>query len=272
MEQRDVKLRVELEVVGGQGATDQPGVPGASPQPSNPAAPASPGTAPPDAGAGRGTAPPPSLAPGQYPSTTPGTSPEADLDPSDDRSPREEEIERRVANRLRQEMGQAVGTATGGGGRLSDQAVGLAAAGLGAIPAVGGALAAGVRAAEFAERYGAAALAAAAQALPEEAREPLRRAAAIGEDLVRKIASGRSALDAIGPAFEQTRDVAAGQVLFNGETDPAFLARYGRNTYAVTRVQLEAEAARRQRGTAATGAAIGDLLGKALAEGMGVGR
>lgn len=280
MESREVRIRVDLETEDAAQKLDKPD----RPQPENPGGgPAVPGVPAPDAGAGQGRTQnesnpggPPAPAPVSD-TPVPGAPGGAGRDvPSGRGGVREEELEQRVTDRIRQELGQAASTATGGGGRLSDQAVGLAAAGLGAIPVVGGALAGGVRVAEFSERYGAAALTGAAEAMAQvnpQFAEGLKRIAEVAEEGTRFTAGVRARLDAVGAAFEETRTLAGGIALAGGEADPRALAAFGTARYGVLRTMLEAESNRRLMGLEALGAAGGQLLGNLMNSALGdVGR
>lgn len=250
MEQRDVKLRVELDL--GDAAAKADGL--TAPQPRNPAAPQVPGSPTPDAGAGQGR----EIGPRE------GTGPRGGDDAAERTGADEEEIERRVTERVRREVFQIMHTVAGGGGRVSDQLIGIAAGFAAPIPGAAG----GIRAAEFAERYGTPALAAAAAALPEEMRPALTAARRAAEGLVVGIAAARSAVDAVGPAFEQTVEMAGASQRFFGSSDPEFLRLAFRHGYEINRTMLEAEATRVRVNREWGAEALGDAVGKLLSDGL----
>jgi hypothetical protein len=99
--------------------------------------------------------------------------------------------------------------------------------------------------------------------------EGLKAAAEAAETGTRFTAGVRARLDAVGQAFEETRQVAGGIVLMGGEPDGAALSEFGINRYGIVRTMLEAEAGRRTRSLEALGAAGGHLLGELLSRSFG---
>ncbi len=187
MESRDVKLRIELDVVGQATPSNL-----VTPQPTNPGGPVIPGAPAPDAGAGQGTKPAaPPVVPGA-PTPREPTSPDA----------ADAAIDAKVDAALSRRAGEApafgttaLGLATAARtGNLSSQVEATIMGAAATIPG-GGAI---FKSAMIAEKYGPAVAAAAEEALPS-AISPLARSARRGLEIVsRRVATTRAYLDAGG--------------------------------------------------------------------------
>jgi len=256
MEYRDVKLRIVLDASAAAGAADVL----ATPQPANPGGPALPGQPAPDAGAGAGRAGPAAPAVGAD-GTTAGPRGGTGGQGATDAQRVADVLEGRVARKIEGDVEKAVMKRLGEGGVLGRTALGVAASArsgglsttvIGSVPFAGLA----VTAAE----YGPAVGAAVEELVPPGVRPLAAAARKSAEGTARTIATGRSYLDAVGEALDETAAAASVMARAKGHIDVDFLKRFAAAKYDIAQQMQEAESFRRIYQREKLGQAAGGVI------------